>query len=370
MRTKSFKINGQSHDAVLMAGGSGFKIYSYADGLIIDKGRNKILIQENSPQFKTIMRYVNLKYQNLNEQPTIKEEFEAFLKANPMLPSRKSPLKSFTTKKLKEILDDPYLRGTDYGTGKYQGGYDYEARYGRDELENEYNKRLNKQAELREKQMIKDLDEREKALAPLLGKNKKGKVLWYSERDGNGIIVDAKKNEYYFDKSVLKETTIKSDTPVSFEGYLLSNVLCAKNVISQSKKNKKTPIKLEWQIYKALGHEYAYLEIPDFPFYNVKVREESVGFTVTVGDGYKDKEYKIFDKIEDAFQYAEKEFLKMGKEDKDYEVSLKKGNPSWAASEDIWEKAKQQSLKSYGRVSYPFVVYLYKQMGGKVKKKK
>ena len=45
-------------------------------------------------------------------------------------------------------------------------------------------------------------------------------------------------------------------------------------------------------------------------------------------------------------------------------------NPSWAVDEDIWEKAKKQSQKSYGKISYPFVVYLYKQMGGKVKKKK
>ena len=45
-------------------------------------------------------------------------------------------------------------------------------------------------------------------------------------------------------------------------------------------------------------------------------------------------------------------------------------NPSWAIDEDIWEKAKKQSQKSYGKISYPFVVYLYKQMGGKVKKSK
>lgn len=45
-------------------------------------------------------------------------------------------------------------------------------------------------------------------------------------------------------------------------------------------------------------------------------------------------------------------------------------NPDWAKDEDIWEKAKKESLKSYGRISYPFVVYLYKQMGGKIKKKK
>lgn len=45
-------------------------------------------------------------------------------------------------------------------------------------------------------------------------------------------------------------------------------------------------------------------------------------------------------------------------------------NPSWAKDEEIWDKARKQSLKSYGKISYPFVVYLYKQMGGKIKKKK
>ena len=129
-------------------------------------------------------------------------------------------------------------------------------------------------------------------------------------------------------------------------------------------------IKIEWQVYQAIGKEYAFLEMPDFPFYNVKVYEEKEGFTVVVSDGYKAISEKSFKKIEDAFQYGEKEFLKMGKKDEDYEVSIKKGNPSWASDEDVWEKAKKQSLKSYGKISYPFVVYLYKQMGGRVKKKK
>lgn len=50
--------------------------------------------------------------------------------------------------------------------------------------------------------------------------------------------------------------------------------------------------------------------------------------------------------------------------------SIKLANPEWASDHDVWERAKKQSLKEYGRISYPFVVFLYKQMGGKVKKKK
>lgn len=43
-------------------------------------------------------------------------------------------------------------------------------------------------------------------------------------------------------------------------------------------------------------------------------------------------------------------------------------NPEWASDEVIWDEAKKKSLKEYGKISYPFVVYLYKQLGGKVKK--
>jgi cold shock CspA family protein len=32
-----------------------------------------------------------------------------------------------------------------------------------------------------------------------------GKVLWWDERDGKGIIEDAEGNEHYFDTSVLKK---------------------------------------------------------------------------------------------------------------------------------------------------------------------
>lgn len=32
-----------------------------------------------------------------------------------------------------------------------------------------------------------------------------GKVLWWSKRDGNGIIIDPLRNEHYFDVSMLKD---------------------------------------------------------------------------------------------------------------------------------------------------------------------
>ena len=44
----------------------------------------------------------------------------------------------------------------------------------------------------------------------------KGTVLWWSERDGNGIIVDSDRNEYYFDSSV-REDEGDIDGPVLFD---------------------------------------------------------------------------------------------------------------------------------------------------------
>ncbi len=36
-----------------------------------------------------------------------------------------------------------------------------------------------------------------------------GRVLWWSKRDGNGVISDSLGNEYYFDNSVVDSKTIK-----------------------------------------------------------------------------------------------------------------------------------------------------------------
>lgn len=64
-------------------------------------------------------------------------------------------------------------------------------------------------------------------------------------------------------------------------------------------------------------------------------------------------------------------------DEKSKEKLVKKENPvavlktpDWVSDSDTWIKATKQSLKDFGKISYPFVVFLYKQLGGKVKKKK
>ena len=61
-----------------------------------------------------------------------------------------------------------------------------------------------------------------------------GIVLWWSKRDKNGILIDSKKNEYYFDISVLKckQDLIKRNVAVFFNvNQKITNMtLCAKNI--------------------------------------------------------------------------------------------------------------------------------------------
>lgn len=58
-----------------------------------------------------------------------------------------------------------------------------------------------------------------------------GKVLWYSDRDQNGIIVDNCGNEYYFDCSVHNLKVVKSGEPVIFDhNTSIKDCLCARNV--------------------------------------------------------------------------------------------------------------------------------------------
>ena len=61
-----------------------------------------------------------------------------------------------------------------------------------------------------------------------------GKILWFDERDGNGIIVDPHGNEFYFDNSVLK---LRKGEKVSSRQVVIFNFnpeieycLCACNV--------------------------------------------------------------------------------------------------------------------------------------------
>jgi len=61
-----------------------------------------------------------------------------------------------------------------------------------------------------------------------------GRVLWWSERDENGIIVDPLGNEFYFDRSVLKSSSknkISRNKLVYFElNNRIKDCLCACNV--------------------------------------------------------------------------------------------------------------------------------------------
>lgn len=61
-----------------------------------------------------------------------------------------------------------------------------------------------------------------------------GSVLWWSDKDGNGIIIDSNRNEFYFDISVLKLKTGQKITAKSIVIFkpnnCITDVLCAKNV--------------------------------------------------------------------------------------------------------------------------------------------
>lgn len=60
-----------------------------------------------------------------------------------------------------------------------------------------------------------------------------GKILWWSERDGNGVISDSLGNEYYFDNSVVNSKIIKKlerGTLLVFVPSRCDNVLVAKSI--------------------------------------------------------------------------------------------------------------------------------------------
>jgi hypothetical protein len=79
MRTKTLKINGKDVEAVLMAGGPGFKIYGTGDGLAVDKGGRVTAVPESHPSYKAVIRYVNLGYATADKKEEIKKEFQNVL---------------------------------------------------------------------------------------------------------------------------------------------------------------------------------------------------------------------------------------------------------------------------------------------------
>lgn len=70
-----------------------------------------------------------------------------------------------------------------------------------------------------------------------------GRVLWWSEKDENGIIVDLNGNEFYFDRSVLKlksKQVINRNSVVTFDyNESIKDCLCACNVTMASASQAK-----------------------------------------------------------------------------------------------------------------------------------
>ncbi len=60
-----------------------------------------------------------------------------------------------------------------------------------------------------------------------------GKVLWWSKREENGVVVDAKGNEFYFDRSVLSgvhSSRIRRGIVILFEPSTCDNVKTARQI--------------------------------------------------------------------------------------------------------------------------------------------
>lgn len=100
MRTKDLKINGKLVQAVLMAGGPGFKIYSADNSVIVVQGRKQIIFKEGDPDFKTVMGYVNLRYQPAGDHEKIKAAFDALIK-----PAVDEGTDDGTPKRYKDAID-------------------------------------------------------------------------------------------------------------------------------------------------------------------------------------------------------------------------------------------------------------------------
>ena len=81
MRSKELKIAGENKEAVLVAGGSGFKIYAVSglNGWALALGRKISFIEDKTPAAQIVANYVNLKYQPINAQEGIKDEFNQLI---------------------------------------------------------------------------------------------------------------------------------------------------------------------------------------------------------------------------------------------------------------------------------------------------
>lgn len=77
MRTTEIKFDGTKKQAVLVAGGPGFKVYTISelDGWALALGRKVSFIEDSNPAAQIVADYVNIKYHSLNLHESIKNKF-------------------------------------------------------------------------------------------------------------------------------------------------------------------------------------------------------------------------------------------------------------------------------------------------------
>lgn len=77
MRTSEIRIEGQKKEAVLVAGGPGFKIYTVSDldGWAVALGRKVSFIADNTASAQAVADYVNIRYHSLSLHESIKNKF-------------------------------------------------------------------------------------------------------------------------------------------------------------------------------------------------------------------------------------------------------------------------------------------------------
>lgn len=316
-----------------------------------------------------------------------------------------SGVSAIPTKKLKQILDEPYTRGV---TGK-----DFEAKYSIEEMQDEYYRRLNREEDKRLKKILKEQDE----FMRMLSIPFEAKVRYFDQKKLEGMIKtpygdffirldpnnpdhvnyskEIKENEnikalildrdemlakviiplklkkmmdinyarstyhlnIYEDYSGVILGVFKGFPEKEFNGdfyplnqdrwypelieefkYRMTNTgdkitrWDSKELVIKDfrfkdetkekiKPKKENTIKLNWSVFESLKEAYAYLEIPDFPFYNVRIYFGNF-YTVYVSDGYKTFKEKDFKSLDEAVDFAEAEFLALVAKDKDYDVEI------------------------------------------------
>lgn len=81
-----------------------------------------------------------------------------------------------------------------------------------------------------------------------------GKILWWSEKNENGVIVDSQGNEYYFDRSVIelkRRQKLERNSWVTFEPAKCDEILAARSVtLPLARMRKKIEKKYEEEKYQ------------------------------------------------------------------------------------------------------------------------